>query len=154
MYLCCFIIDLCSIKPARTRVSPRLNTKLLKYIITGFDLFVIITYNPIAALLFHFDPRLHLVVKLQSHCVMGFTLCLDFLLTLCVVFHRTMAYSGRNALSPNYMCIINSFSYDRVFHRTMELICLSSPCTCVLFFTDLQGFQAAGKSIKKFNYYY
>jgi hypothetical protein len=33
-------------------------------VITGFDLFAIIMCNPIAALLFNFDPRLHLVVKL------------------------------------------------------------------------------------------
>lgn len=69
-------------------------------------------YNPIAALLFHFDPRLHLVIKLQLYFVPGFTLCLYFILTLCIMFHRTMAYSGRNALSPNYGCKINSFICD------------------------------------------
>lgn len=67
-------------------------------------------YNPIAALLCHFDPTLHLVVKLQSYFVPGFTLCLDFILTLCIMFRRTMAYSGRNALSPNYVCTTHSFS--------------------------------------------
>jgi len=35
-------------------------------------------YNPIAALLFNFNPTFHLVLKLQSYFVPGFTLCLDF----------------------------------------------------------------------------
>ena len=110
---------------------------IIKVFIMGFDLFVVIVYNPFAALLFNFDPRLHLVAKLQSYFVSGFTLCLDFILTLCIMFPRTMAYSGRNALSPNYVHIINSFSCDWAFYRAMELICLSSLCKCALFVTDI-----------------